>query len=731
MNSTPALSLTPSLPAWVRRGALAFCCLGVLVFTRKILSSVPIYGDDHSSHLAAVHHLLLLIKNLQTDFFCPTFNLGFPMYLYYQPLPHFTAALIHVFSFGLLDEKLAFNLTVAALWTLYPLTTYLGTRRLGLGDTGALLAGLCAPLVSSTFDFGFTLNSYMGLGLYTQLYAMVLFPLCVGWTWIALHRTEEERRSSLLVVAGLMILIWLSHAFYGVATATVAVVMVAVWPSRFRRSLPRLLALGLITAGSLLFWFIPLALMRGYEGGWPWESVDRWPGYGLARVARALVQGKLFDDGQFPTLSFGLACGVLWAVVGLRLSPLLRALLVGFLLFVFFLMGRQTFGHLVDIQPANLGLQLFRYIGPVHFFGVLLAAFGLARFGQWVAGQTYRAAAPIFLVALIALPAWKAVRSHRDLFHNMSTFSLSPADLQFLGRTVEKAMQGGAPPGRIYAHPKSGTGTHLVAALLATTSDQPMGQSYGVSMHDTLGFYYLEFLDPLQTSRLPLYNFRYVLSVPDNPLSKMLAGRGSKLSQRAWVQLFLLPGRYGYFQPVDTPFAAVGRPKEIRPVSLAWLKTSLPEAYQFGRIVADEAGRPADIPLLLRAREERIEERTPQGWSPLRSSLETLPGREPPGQVLEERIGLNRYEARVSMKRAGAVALKVAYHPFWRVRVDDRPVSTLLLTPSFLGVNLPRGTHRIAFSFHNPLYQKILLLLTLLLWLGRVAFPSIMIKSRR
>ena len=104
------------LPRWLVPAALGAWVLMLLVPATQILRDTPIYGDDHSSHLAVVRHLIALLRAGSSDFFCPTFNLGFPMYLYYQPLPHLTAAGLHLLSFGVAQYMIAFDLA----WPITP-----------------------------------------------------------------------------------------------------------------------------------------------------------------------------------------------------------------------------------------------------------------------------------------------------------------------------------------------------------------------------------------------------------------------------------------------------------------------------------------------------------------------------------------------------------------------------------------------------------------------------------
>jgi len=685
------LSLSAPLDPRLRRGILALWTLVLLIPALSILGQHPIYGDDHSSHMVAIHHLLRLLHGRQTDLFSPTFNLGFPMYLYYQPLPHLCVAAFHILSFGLLSEQLAFNLSVVVLWCCYPLAVYVGARRLELGDTAALLSAICAPLVSASLPFGFTLHSVMGLGLYTQTYAMVLLPLALGQLWQAMHH-----RASTVRAAGLVVLVSLAHVFYGIVLLSTLVLMLLVVPSRLRSPrtyLPTLVRIGLLVAASLLFVLVPLFLTRHYMGGWPWGGVDRWQGYGLLHVGRELLLGRLLDEHQLPVLTLGLWVGLGLALVGWRHSPTARLLALAFGLFLMFLIGRRTFGHLVDIQPANLGIQLFRYIGPVHLVAVLLSGIGLAWLLQRGAAllrshAKWRPAPLILLALLLGLPAAHLIQRSRAMFHTNDGYFVSGDDLRRVAQALRQARRDGMPAGRVYVHTKSGLGTHLVSALLGLCTDQPLGQSYGVGLHDSLGFFFLEYLDPSHLDLMALYDFRYVVASPRSELVPKLTALGARtLLRRKHIMLLVLPGRYGYFQAVPLGPPIPGPARASREAALSWLRSDRSTYRPIGQVGP-----------------------TPPGAAKGTAS--------PGGVVLTEGTALNRYDGRVRMSRPGMVLLKVAYHPFWHATVDRRPVQTTMLTPCFIGVAVPAGEHRIELRFVNPPYHKLLLLGTVLLWIG-------------
>ena len=53
------------------------------------------------------------------------------------------------------------------------------------------------------------------------------------------------------------------------------------------------------------------------------------------------------------------------------------------------------------------------------------------------------------------------------------------------------------------------------------------------------------------------------------------------------------------------------------------------------------------------------------------------------------------FTADVRTDRACHLVLKMTYHPGWRARVNGKPAATVQLMPSFVGVELPPGRHRV------------------------------------
>ena len=89
----------------------------------------------------------------------------------------------------------------------------------------------------------------------------------------------------------------------------------------------------------------------------------------------------------------------------------------------------------------------------------------------------------------------------------------------------------------------------------------------------------------------------------------------------------------------------------------------------------------------------------------------------PQGQILSESVGASgSYAATIKADQPATVMVKVTYHPGWRVTLDGTPVKPIMLMPSFIGIPVTAGTHRIELTYAPGslrLWLQILGILTL------------------
>ena len=70
-----------------------------------------------------------------------------------------------------------------------------------------------------------------------------------------------------------------------------------------------------------------------------------------------------------------------------------------------------------------------------------------------------------------------------------------------------------------------------------------------------------------------------------------------------------------------------------------------------------------------------------------------------------------RIDLQVECQQAATLVLKVTYHPNWQVVIDGQRVRPFMVSPSFIGVAVPAGRHRIRAEYRSPTYKTVLLLL--------------------
>ena len=72
-----------------------------------------------------------------------------------------------------------------------------------------------------------------------------------------------------------------------------------------------------------------------------------------------------------------------------------------------------------------------------------------------------------------------------------------------------------------------------------------------------------------------------------------------------------------------------------------------------------------------------------------------------PGAVIEQSndAANGKFEGTVRADRPAAVLLKESFDPRWTVTVDGVAAKPVMIAPSFVGVEIPAGTHKIAFRY--------------------------------
>ncbi len=135
-------------------------------------------GDDLTFHMAESARIADCIRAGDWDFWNPSANGGFASAYYYQVLPQLASALPtalfghHLFWF---EVSLWFPLVIA------PLAAYRGMRMLGATPWQAVFAAFAVVYLSGQSRWGTGADGTFQVGLYTQTWALAVFPLGLGY----------------------------------------------------------------------------------------------------------------------------------------------------------------------------------------------------------------------------------------------------------------------------------------------------------------------------------------------------------------------------------------------------------------------------------------------------------------------------------------------------------------------------------------------------------------------
>jgi hypothetical protein len=185
-----------------------------------------------------------------------------------------------------------------------------------------------------------------------------------------------------------------------------------------------------------------------------------------------------------------------------------------------------------------------------------------------------------------------------------------------------------------------------------------------------------------------LYNVRYVVA----PEGRIFPDFVRPLQQFGRHRLYQVETT-GYFDLVGSGLKFAGGRTDFYPAATAWLASELPRTKQHPTMLL---GRPA-------IKDERS----------FTGKVESSAGPSR-GTVLSEGIGSNFFTANVTVERDSLLMLKATYHPNWRATVDGIKTDTVMLMPSFVGVQLPPGDHEVRIEYQPRRLRAILIGLGLL-----------------
>ena len=620
---------------------------------------------------------------------------GYPQFHMYQSLPHLITGFVGQF----IGVDRAVNLATYLLWCTWPVSVFIAARAFAMDKVASVMAAFCAPLLVSPVSYGYELGSYswVGYGLWSQLWGMWLFPLALAWSARAV--SDGKRMVRAVAAMALLVACHLPTAWY-------ALLAVGLWlvvrPSEWRVRLPRVVAIGVGSIVAASWVVVPLITDQWAAMATTFETDNVFSdSYGWRKVMGWVITGDINDNGRWPVVTIAAGIGLVVAVASWFRRPIRWArelpllFITGLVLFI----GRNPFGRLIDWLPGSKLVFLHRYHIVIHLVSLMLAGVAISAVGRGLVGlvkafemldgaepsaarPAHRRASTIgagFALSVLAalfvlIPAGANVRAaaanDRSWVLKQQTADLGVG--RDASRLIALAHERGG--GRIYGGRINNWGDQFrigTAPMPIMLGHYPIDQiGYNLRVSGLSGD--LEtYLNDTEAAQLRLLGIKFFIAPRSQPVA-------------AGLNLIAASGPYYLYEVPDSRWMEV-----VNVIGPTWKV----RRDELGTQVLDALGSVA-----LQGFDRRL--MSLDGHSGDASTTEVA-GSGAPGRILDSEADppAGHFDAEVQMSRAGAVIAKTNWHPRWRVTVDGKPASTFMVTPMQLAVEVPEGRHTVSFRY--------------------------------
>jgi hypothetical protein len=582
---------------------------------------------------------------------------------------------------------------------------------LGLDRFDAATAAVAFRLVNETAGYGIGLTNFTfsGHGTYSQLFALLFFPLAVGKAHRVWRGDSSVLSASLFfaavvmsdILTGYMAALWISAD---------ALLLMVCGLAPFRRligSAVRFLALSFLWTAH---WVIPIVLDRLLQCHSAAEPAWKWTGMGAAAMISSLGKGELLDGGRFPVLTIlataGLGAYLLpWCRPHLSRFRQSRSIL-GFqaLLWILLSFGPQTWGRVLSSLPFSGQLHWHRFFAGAQIALILCIGTGLRAAitairlipGRFLPQSNHAA---VLLCAIVLIPC---VHERSHFFHSTNILWLTQA-ANFPGDR-QSLMEVGAfaavhRDARFYFGYPGNWGKQLNAmaflpmyAWSAFRGIDTVGTTIHHQSHtETLAYE----ADPYSFHQRDLMNVRYLGMPPEAPVPSQLL----PVLKTATLRLYDGGATSGFFAVGSEAPGGCADSDSIGLEIERYLGGPFPGAKVFPPVVlaSDCRGK-------LRMDEALVIQ------PDFRSG-------KPPGQILfsgrTQGPDSSIHRAKLRMERDGLAVLKVEYHPNWRFLANGRETPSFMVLPGYSACRLGPGDWDLEAVYRPDGTREILLIMSL------------------
>ncbi len=461
----------------------------------------------------------------------------------------------------------------------------------------------------------------------------------------------------------------------------------------------RLAVVGILAAVITAYFWLPFLQYQDYLNASPYLPRWKYDSFGAIDVLTRLFRGDLLDSGRLRVLTLLLAFGLASSAMSPNREG--RMALAVFVVWLLLYFGRPTWGSLADLMPMHQGLLFHRFIGGVHLGAILLIGLG----GEWLwqrfsgFSNPWRTLLPGLIVAILMLPALKErFELYSAQASSMEENRIALENDRDLRSVLDELKR--LPPGRTYAGLRANWGDKMkvgelkVFDLLPFLDIAMLGPPFeSLSLNSDLIWHFND-RDPVQYD---LFDVEYVIA----PASEQMLDISKPFG---FLTPIMKTARYTLYRANTKGYGTIAQSLVAKSSdSGATLLSENKNWLTFGAAVGQfiRWSYPAATGPAQDASVPPAAASAPPPGAPLR------------GTVSERRVGPGLIELQAKLDSESVVVVKTTYHPKWSATIDGRHADTFMVSPSYIGLLVPAGIHRIRVEYRSGALKNVLLAISI------------------
>jgi len=615
------------------------------------------------------------------DHWDPTLGCGYPFLRTYPHLIHLIVWAVSRLSGGNFHANYVSMMIL--LWALWPACLFLGFKLLGLADPIPIFAAGFSTIIHSSLRFGVSFETFFHFGLGPNLLGLCLFPIALGLGYRFIQ-TKQFPISALL----LFILTWFGHLVMGyILCLSLLLLATTIFFEKDGSRKPKilrcfsLLSFGVIACSFFLFpFFLEGATINKTE----LEPATYWSSYTLSTVLSSSIRGEFFDSGRtVPFMSLFFLLGIFFTLTERRYKKWpLWICLFWFTVYPNFFASSTIRWAL----PLSHSFPFERMIIACHIFSLILIANGINGTYCHVKRRWPKLQLPavaLFVIVPILVGNFVNYRYSRHLKTQSDQLWSQSGDselheliaLETLSQTGKRCLV----PGTI-------SKASLLLNSMLTLNGLPQVGFQWHTMSQNSDFIYN--IDVERKDHLELFNINRLYVLKTNRARPC----GIPIQKTKYYNVLEMSSQTTLFSSGMIVKNLPNHPQQHRQEINSWLNSNKPESgiyLGFGDIQNNSLDSQHTAPALQ------------QIVTPISD-------------------GVFGYQLTTESAEDTFLIGKFTYHPKWEATIDGEPTSVFQVSPSFVAIILPKGTHSIKFTFEPGYMRRWLLGLALLLL---ISFP--------